>query len=72
MLYDVPPEGQVQLDEAQKQDWDDVRSRNVMTKSLILDIKPGMLNQLVENTYPGQVGEHPQFGDEILAIVRDL
>ena len=39
---------------------------------LITDKSPGMLDQMTESTYPGQAGQHPEFGEEILEIARTL
>lgn len=44
------------MDPTQEQWWDDVHSRNFMTAQLILDTRPGMLDTMVDSTYPGQTG----------------
>ena len=43
-----------------------------MAKDLILDTNKGMLDMMMESTYPGQTGEPPTFGDEVLAVAREL
>jgi len=50
----------------------DVLGRNATAKQLILDTKPGALNKMMEGMYPEQKGRHPQFGEEILALAREL
>jgi len=52
--------------------FEDVIGRNFMAKQLILDTKPGALDKMTESTYPEQKGRHPKFGEEILALARDL
>jgi hypothetical protein len=54
--------------------WADVYSRNKTAGGLIIDDKPGMLNNLIESTYPGTTN-HPDFGEEILSeakVIFDL
>jgi hypothetical protein len=46
--------------------WAEVDGRNIMAGGLIIDDKPGMLNQMIERTYPGMSKDHPEFGEEIL------
>jgi len=50
----------------------EVLGRNFMAKQLILDTKPGTLDRMTESTYPEQKGRHPAFGEEILALAREL
>lgn len=57
--------------------WADVISRSMLTASLILDERPGMLDELVERSYPGQAGQlpfgqRPVMGDEIKEAARRL
>jgi hypothetical protein len=54
-----------------KQIWADIYSRNKMAGGLIIDDKPGMLNTMIESTYPG-TRNHPEFGEEILAEAKVL
>ena len=67
MLYAVNPKL-----EGKAEGWMDVQSRSQMAAMLMLDRKPGMLNQMVESTYGGQKGQHPEFGEDILSIAREL
>jgi hypothetical protein len=52
--------------------WQEVKGRILFAKQLILDTKPGMLDKMTEATYPEQKGEHPEFGEEILELARQL
>lgn len=52
--------------------WSDVLGRSMMASQLILDTKPGMLNMMIESTNPEQKGKHPEFGDEIKALAREI
>jgi len=56
----------------QKNSWIEVMGRAHMSAQLILDTQPGMLDQMTESTYPGEMGKHPEFGEEILGIARGL
>jgi hypothetical protein len=69
MLY---TETDPQLKNGARGKFADVLARNVMAKQLILDTKPGTLDRMTESTYPEQKGRHPQFGEEILALAREL
>lgn len=56
----------------EKQAFTEVIGRSVMIYSLILDDKPGALNAMVEMSYPGTAGNHPDFGENILEEARKL
>lgn len=51
---------------------EDVVGRSFFAGMLMLDIKEGALDMMTESTYPDQAGQHPDFGEEILAIARTL
>ena len=71
-LYNIPPSLQ-NLAEKQKETWEEATGRAAFSKALITDQMPGMLDQLMESTYPGQnAGTPPDFGEEILEIARRL
>ncbi len=69
MLYQVDPTLRSKSDKPQ---WVDCVGRTTYAKMLMLDTKPGTLDQMTEMTYPGQRGQHPQFGEEVLALARQL
>ncbi|KAI7227009.1 hypothetical protein KC330_g8589 [Hortaea werneckii] len=52
--------------------WVDVVSRSVMAANLLLDQPPGMLDQMVSMSYPGQSGEKPVIGSDIKDAARKL
>ncbi|KAH9845776.1 hypothetical protein Tdes44962_MAKER01208 [Teratosphaeria destructans] len=61
----------------EKETWGDVISRTEVAKMLLLDTRPGMLDMMVESTYPHHSGElpfakRPVLGEDILAIAREL
>ena len=56
----------------EKEAWEDARGRAQFSALLILDTMPGALNQMTESAYPDQNGKHPEFGEEILALARDI
>lgn len=72
MLYALPPSLPKNMSKPQKEAWSDVIGRNVLARELMLDSKPGMLDSMTEATYPEQKGQHPGFGEEILAMAREL
>jgi len=39
---------------------------------LLTDKMPGMLDMMVEQTYKGQEGQHPVFGEDVLEVARRL
>ena len=39
---------------------------------LMTDQMPGMLDLMTEQTYPGQKGKHPEFGEDVLEVARQL
>lgn len=51
MLYGVNPTLQ-NLSKAEKEKWHDAVGRAILTRLLITDDKPGMLNMMTELTYP--------------------
>lgn len=71
MLYRVPPT-LTDLDEDEKDNWNDVRGRAVYAGMLITDQMKGALNMMTESTYPGQKGQHPAFGEEVLKLAGEL
>lgn len=52
--------------------YTDVISRLVMAKELLLDSKPGMLDMMIDSTYPGQTGPKPEIGDDLKEAARAL
>lgn len=70
MLYIVPSslEG---LSSSQQETWNDVVGRSVMGAGLILDEKPGMLDQMLQMSYPGG-DRNVDFGNEVLEVARAL
>lgn len=71
MLYQVPPT-LTDLSEDEKDNWNDVRGRAVYAGMLITDQMKGALNMMTESTYPGQKGQHPDFGEEILKLAGEI
>ena len=71
MLYRVNPtlEG---LSEKEEENWNDVRGRAIYSGMLITDQMKGALDTMTESTYPGQKGQHPEFGEEILKLAGEL
>ena len=68
MLYNVDPT----LSGNQNDDWDDVRGRAVYAGMLIANKMEGALDMMTESTYPGQKGQHPEFGEEILKLAGKM
>ncbi|KAL8953164.1 MAG: hypothetical protein Q9222_000985 [Ikaeria aurantiellina] len=60
------------LSKAAQEKWMDAVGRAQFSGLLILDTRPGMLDSMIELTYPGQGGEKPEFGEEILEIARGM
>ena len=71
MLYNVDPKVPFETS-GQKEAWSDVISRSVMGAGLLLDDHPGMLDMMVEGTYPNQSGPRPVVGDGVLEAARKL
>ena len=71
MLYRVPPT-LTDLDEDERDNWNDVRGRAVYAGMLITDQMKGALDMMTESTYPGQKGQHPAFGEEILKLAGEI
>ncbi|KAK4498014.1 hypothetical protein PRZ48_010670 [Zasmidium cellare] len=59
------------MNATQKELWGDVEGRCEMAANLILDTMPGMLNNMVEQSYPG-TRNHPEFGNDIKEDARRL
>ena len=70
-LIQVPPSLRG-MSKEQRETWSDCVDRSTMSKNLILDTQPGMLDMMTEASYPNQGGEPPVFGAEILAVAREL
>lgn len=71
MLYNVDPT----LEDVSEEDgdgWNDVRGRAVYAGMLITDWMKGVLDMMTESTYPGQKGQHPEFGEEILKLAGEM
>ncbi|KAF2439167.1 hypothetical protein P171DRAFT_502328 [Karstenula rhodostoma CBS 690.94] len=51
---------------------EDVVVRTTTACNLILDVQKGMLDEMTESQYPEQRGKHPAFGEEILALAREM
>jgi hypothetical protein len=71
MLYNIDPKLPRRTNR-EREAWSDIISRNVMGGNLLLDTKPGMLDVMVESTYPNQSGPRPVIGEEILEAARKL
>lgn len=71
MLYNVPP-SLTDLSEQEKENWNDVRGRAIYAGMLITDQMKGALDMMTESTYPGQKGQHPEFGEEILKLAGEI
>ena len=71
MLYRVDPTLE-DLSAKESDEWDDVRGRAVYAGMLITDEMKGALDVMTETVYPGQKGQHPAFGEEILRLGGEL
>lgn len=71
MLYNVPPT-LTDLSEDEKENWNDVRGRAIYAGMLITNQMKGALDMMTEATYPGQKGQHPEFGEEILKLAGEI
>lgn len=71
MLYNIDPTLS-DLSEKENEDWNDVRGRAVYACMLITNKMKGALDMMTESTYPGQKGQHPGFGEEILKLAGEL
>lgn len=71
MLYHVDPTLR-KLSRNEKEAWNDVRGRAVYSGMLITDQMKGAQDMMTESLYPGQKGQHPEFGEEILKLAREL
>lgn len=73
LLYNIDPKLSFGAGTSQQQEaWSDIVSRSVMGAALLLDEKPGMLDMMVEGTYPNQSGPRPVVGEEVLEAARKL
>ncbi len=68
MLYHVEANANLATDPT----WQDVIGRSVVAGDLILDTNRGMLDMMVDSTYPGQPGPRPVIGEDIKAVARKL
>ena len=71
MLYNIDPARPLRTS-GQREAWSDIVSRAVMGAGLLLDDHPGMLDMMVESTYPNQSGPRPVIGEELLESARKL
>ena len=72
MLYQIPPSSP-RTREHQKEIWNDVLSRNSMAAELLLDSQRGMLDMMVDSSYPAQQrGSRPEIGDDVKEAARKL
>ena len=71
MLAQVDPSLQ-NMSSTEKELWNSIIGRNVLARGLILDEKPGMLDQMVEATDPGQAGAPLDFGEDVIALARRM
>ena len=71
MLYNTDPtlEG---LSAKEEEKWDDVRGRANYAGMLITNQLKGALDMMTEYAYPGQKGQHPEFGEEILKLAGEM
>jgi hypothetical protein len=61
------------MDAQSRRVWkDECMGRSMLAANLILNKPPGMLNSMVEQTYPNQPGGHPEFGSEIEELARKV
>lgn len=61
------------LTEEEEETWVEAKGRAGFSKVLITDQMPGVLDQMIEQAYPGQnAGKSLEFGEEILEIARRL
>ena len=71
-LYNISPSLE-NLSKKEKETWNQATGRAAFSKALITDQMPGMLDQIMERTYPGQnAGTAIKFGEEILEIAKRL
>ena len=71
MLYQIQPSSTSDTS-SNNEPWTDILSRNAMANQLILDTTPGMLNMMIQTTYPGQTGQQAEFGDDIVEAAKKL
>jgi hypothetical protein len=71
MLYKIDPALPLRTSR-EKEAWSDIVGRSVMGAGLLLDEKPGMLDMMVESTYPNQSGPRPVIGEDLLESARKL
>ena len=71
MLYDIDPTLS-NLSGKENEDWNDVRGRAVFAGMLITNQMKGALDMMTESAYPGQKGQHPEFGEEIWKLAGEM
>ena len=71
MLYHVDPTLS-NLSGKENEGWNDVRGRAIYAGMLITNQMKGALDMMTESAYPGQKGQHPEFGEEILKLAEEM
>ena len=71
MLYHVDPT-LTSLSGKENEEWNDVRGRAMYSAMLITNQMEGALDMMTESIYPGQKGQHPDFGEEILKLAEEM
>ena len=71
MLYHVDPT-LTSLSGKENEEWNDVRGRAMYSAMLITNQMKGALDMMTESVYPGQQGQHPEFGEEILKLAEEM
>ena len=71
MVHKVDPTLE-NLSKSDGKQWTEAVERATFSGMLITDQMKGALDQMTEQTYPGQAGQHPEFGQEILDIAETL
>ena len=71
MLYNVDPTLS-ELSGEENEKSNDVSGRAVYAGMLITNRLEGALDIMTESTYPGQKGQHPEFGEDILKLAGEM
>lgn len=71
MLYNIDPKLPLRTNR-EKEAWADIMSRSAMGANLLLDTNRGMLDMMVQGTYPSQSSPQPVIGEDILEAARKL
>lgn len=71
MLYHVNPRLE-NLSANQKAYWNDLCDRAEHAGMLITNKLKGTLDTMTESAYPGQHGQHQEFGEEILKLAGEM